>query len=392
MHVEDQVKNMKNKKIVVVLGMHRSGTSVVARSLQVMGANLGDRLIQPIKDQNDKGFWEDKDLNSLNDEMLNALNSGWHFLTPIQPADVEKLRKDGYLVRAVAMLREKTSDLPIFGFKDPRVAKLLPFWKEAFAESGLNVSYVLAIRHPLSVSKSLINRNNFDAGKNHLLWLDHVISSLFGTIGENRVLIDYDALMQTPESELAKAAKALGLKIDKVELESFKTEFLDNQLRHTVYQPNDLLLDEAIPPLVSDIYPELLSVARSRQQLDSNAFTQKIEKWNNEFSRQKPALILADKFTREINSLHQKEQVLMAQIVEKEQQIIEREQRIADRDIHIANIKAQLADIYLSNSWRLTAPIRAISTKIRQLREGKTFSSIDQPDSDKSSLTEDKNT
>lgn len=389
---------MKNKKkLVVVLGMHRSGTSVVARSLQVMGANLGDRLIQPIKDQNDKGFWEDSDLNSLNDEMLNALNSGWHFLTPIQPVDVEKLCKDGYLVRAVEMLREKTSDLPIFGFKDPRVAKLLLFWKEAFAESGLNVSYVLAIRHPLSVSKSLTNRNNFDTEKNHLLWLDHVISSLVGTIGENRILIDYDALMQTPDSELAKAAKALGLTIDKVELNSFKTEFLDNQLRHAVHQPNDLLFDEAIPPLVRDIYPELLRVTRSKQQLDSRAFIHKTQQWNSEFARMLPALILADKFTKRINALEQTLQAQIAQALQKEQtlnkQAENREFQIANMQAQITNMQTQIAEIYASSSWRLTAPIRAASAKFRQLRERKSVSSVDLPkNSDKSEPMENKKT
>lgn len=367
------------KKIITVLGMHRSGTSAVARSLQVMGANLGDRLIQPIKDQNDKGFWEDSDLNSLNDEMLNALNSGWHFLSPIQPIDVEKLRRNGYLVRAVEMLREKTSGLPIFGFKDPRVAKLLLFWKEAFAESGLNVSYVLAIRHPLSVSKSLTKRNGFDAEKNHLLWLDHVISSLVGTIGENRVLIDYDDLMQTPDSELAMAAKALGLTIDKAELESFKSEFLDNQLRHAVHQPNDLLFDETIPPLVRDIYPELLRVARSKQQLDSRAFTHKTQQWNSEFARMLPALSLADKLTKRINALDEKEQTLkalMIQAQQKEQTLIE---QMKNQEFQIANMKTQIAEIYASSSWRVTAPIRAASAKFRQLRERKSVSSVNLP-------------
>jgi hypothetical protein len=61
---------MKKTKMVVVLGMHRSGTSAITRGLLVMGVRLGDRLLPAVKGENDKGHWEDVDLNALNIEML----------------------------------------------------------------------------------------------------------------------------------------------------------------------------------------------------------------------------------------------------------------------------------------------------------------------------------
>ena len=125
-----------HKKLIVVLGMHRSGTSVIARGLQVMGVKLGNKFL-PSREDNITGFWEDVDLNALNVEMLKSLNNDWHFLTPIQPDDVETLRRNGYFGRAIKMLQKKTSNIQVFGFKDPRVAKLLLFWKEVFAQSGL---------------------------------------------------------------------------------------------------------------------------------------------------------------------------------------------------------------------------------------------------------------
>src|SRR5215207_145920 len=138
-------------KIIVVIGMHRSGTSVIARGLQVMGVELGNKLMPPFEENNSKGFWEDLDINALNNEMLHSLKSDWHFLTPIHPSDVDTLCKNGYLQRAIELLREKTAGVKVFGFKDPRVAKLLPFWKDVFVHAQLNVSYVLVVRHPLSV-------------------------------------------------------------------------------------------------------------------------------------------------------------------------------------------------------------------------------------------------
>jgi hypothetical protein len=75
------------------------------------------------------------------------------------------------------------------------VAKLLPFWKKVFMHGNLNVDYVLVIRHPLSVGNSLAKRDGLAAEKSYLLWLEHVIGSLAGTEGENRVLVDYDIFM-----------------------------------------------------------------------------------------------------------------------------------------------------------------------------------------------------
>src|SRR5688572_29093711 len=93
-----------NKRLIITLGMHRSGTSVVTRGLQVLGVSLGDNLMAPFEGNNDKGFWEDNDINKLNIEMLNTLGSDWHFLTPLQNADVNALIQNGYLSRTIEIL------------------------------------------------------------------------------------------------------------------------------------------------------------------------------------------------------------------------------------------------------------------------------------------------
>ena len=163
-----------SNKLIVVLGMHRSGTSVIARGLKVLGAHLGNNLDAAGID-NPKGYWEDLDINALNVEMLNFLKNDWHFLTPIQSEDVDTLHRNGYFLRAVEMLRKKMAQAPIFGFKDPRVAKLLPFWKKIFAHGQFKTYYILAIRHPLSVIKSLAARLKAEGlkgfGRRNLAWM-----------------------------------------------------------------------------------------------------------------------------------------------------------------------------------------------------------------------------
>src|ERR1700682_5117712 len=90
-----------SQRIVVVLGMHRSGTSAITRGLRLLGVELGNCLLPPDKDINDTGYWEDIDLNRLNIEMLHSLSTDWHHLAPLGHDFVERLREQGFLLRAV---------------------------------------------------------------------------------------------------------------------------------------------------------------------------------------------------------------------------------------------------------------------------------------------------
>jgi len=284
------------KRLIVVLGMHRSGTSAMTRALAVMGVELGNRFISTIDGVNSKGFWEDLDINAFDEELLGALKTTWYDLTPIDSVDVKVLREKGYLLRAIELIREKTKGLSTFGFKDPRVTKLLPFWKEVFSYGDFDVNYVIAVRHPLSVVRSLSKRDGFEADHSYLLWLGYTILSLTESVQRRRVLIDYDRLMRSPDNELSRIAQGLNLKILQTELESFKKEFLDPSLRHTNFDLNDLMLDGICPPIVREVYSALVDVASGRGDVDSQIIQRKLAIWTEEFARLRFALTLADKF------------------------------------------------------------------------------------------------
>ncbi|MHB8908670.1 MAG: glycosyltransferase [Syntrophales bacterium] len=364
----------RNKRLIVILGMHRSGTSAVARALQVLGVDLGDRLMPAKEDNNPKGFWEDVDINAFNIEILKALGSDWHYTASIRPEDVEVLRTRGYVLRGVELLRQKIGSSQVFGFKDPRTAKLLLFWKEIFDSCKLDVGYVVVVRHPLSVAKSLAKRDGFDAGKSHLLWLGHVITSLSNTTGDKCVLIDYDSLMHAPDDELHRLAECFDLVIDSAELKKYKEDFLDEELRHTVYAPSDLLLDGACPPIVREIYTVLLDVALEKIEIDDVVIQDKVAEWTNEYERIKPCLILVDRI------IEQRATVIQS-LVGRDEQIAGLNQAVHDKDVHINNLgkilterdgqivslnqavaerDGVISEILSSRSWRLTRPLRAV--------------------------------
>jgi len=340
-----------NSKLVVVLGMHRSGTSAITRGLQVMGVELGTSLFPPIEGNNNKGFWEDIDLNTLNNEILNAINSDWWHVSPIERNDVETLRNKGYFLRAVELLLEKTNELPVFGFKDPRVAKLLPFWKEVFSHCGFEVNYVLAIRHPLSVVKSLAKRDDMESAHSYLLWLGHVIESLIGSNGSKRVLVDYDRHMQSPEKELTRIAECVGLKIDSKKLDSYESGFLDHNLRHTAYNLIELQSDDTAPSIVGDIYTALLEVANSKSTLDDSKLLTQIGHWSTELERLKPTLKLVDRLLMKelesdnIASEHdEKASDLKQSLTERDEQVNDLKQSLTERDEQVNDLKQSLTE------------------------------------------------
>ncbi|TQL65497.1 hypothetical protein FB549_5220 [Delftia sp. HK171] len=346
------------QKLVIVLGMHRSGTSAITRGLKVIGVELGDRLEPPAAGINDKGYWEDMDLVALNVEMLDVCGRSWHSLDPIQEADVEVLLDRGYILRAIELLRSKILENRSFGFKDPRTAKMLPFWAHVFEAGSFDVRYVLAVRNPLSVAKSLGKRDGFDQSKSYLLWAEHILTSL-SNVGNWPVLVmDYDELMLKPDEQLGKLARWMGAEIDFKELESYREEFLDEQLRHSRFSASDVYSDMAAPGLVHDIHRHLDNIGKGLASVDDLRQSGVLENWLLEFNRMRPVLKMVDRLhgrlqgkEKEIshadNEAVERERIIAEkdkQILEKDQLLIHNDHRIIQKDHQIVDAGSQLLD------------------------------------------------
>lgn len=137
---------LKTGVLVVVLGMHRSGTSLITRALETMGAEFGDNLMPPVPGVNDKGFFEDLDIYAINVEILAAAGADWHSLPPIELQRLDNAKLDELRARAIAALRSKCAG-KTFAIKDPRIARLLPFWQPVFDRLGVRVLYVVTLRN-----------------------------------------------------------------------------------------------------------------------------------------------------------------------------------------------------------------------------------------------------
>jgi glycosyltransferase involved in cell wall biosynthesis len=351
--------DLNNKKLIVVLGMHRSGTSTITRALMTMGVELGDRLMPPVDGNNSKGFWEDIDINALNIEMLKFLNSDWHYLSSISSADVVVLKQNGFLDKATILLSKKIHDKSIFGFKDPRVTKLLPFWREVFEYCNFDIKYVLVIRNPLSVAKSLQKRDGFSIFKGYLLWLAHVIESLSVLTDGSSILVDYDLLIKSPDQEIIRIAKHLKLNVSQDELLTFKNEFVDQTLRHTFFSIDDLKNDSLCPPIVTKTYDSLLNFAKYEKSIFQESIQKFISNLKIEFNTTRSESLLIDELYGQLECLSIKENDHINQI-----QHLNRSLDIKDQQNKILNHEAELRDQAIN---KLIKEVEARDQRINEL-------------------------
>lgn len=184
---------------VVVLGMHRSGTSLVTRLLSMAGLSLcrtGD-LILGLR-ANPRGHWESRSMMNLNDRLLIESGGAW-FCPPLlrEPELGTLLERRGE--EAVRALDDAHPDRP-FVWKDPRTSVLLPFWAKALEG---RVAYLLVTRHPLEVSDSLQSRNGFAPALGLALWERYTRESLLGAAGRPLMSCTYDSVLAAPADWLA---------------------------------------------------------------------------------------------------------------------------------------------------------------------------------------------
>ncbi|MCA3225467.1 MAG: hypothetical protein ING52_08160 [Burkholderiales bacterium] len=279
--------------LVAVLGMHRSGTSAVARALNVFGVALGEQLHAAAQD-NEKGFWEDIDVVRLSDLALAHLGKSWTSLAPLTDEDFAALQAAGFVDEAAGLLAARLQAHPRYGFKDPRVARLGLLWRVAMARCGVRAAAVVVLRHPLSVARSLARRDGLSEERSLLLWLEYTLASLRHSAGLPRLVLDYDLLMVRPAAELARMGAALGLPLQGEEAARFAGEFLDEGLRHSRFEANELARHPAALPLTADVYRALLACAEDRDTLDSAALQDGLRGWCEELARLRPVLLAAD--------------------------------------------------------------------------------------------------
>jgi hypothetical protein len=199
-----------NRILVIVLGMHRSGTSSAAGALVRLGAAAPQHLMAPTAD-NERGYWESRVIVELNDAILAAAGGDWKDWRKFDLTKIDALQADALRARARQALAEEFGDVGFAVMKDPRMCRLMPFWGPVFAEAKWSVRALLPIRPPLEVSQSLHCRDGIGPAYGCLLWLRHVLDAEAETRGLARAFLDWPQFLGNGRNALARASEQLGV-------------------------------------------------------------------------------------------------------------------------------------------------------------------------------------
>jgi LPS sulfotransferase NodH len=265
---------MPSSRAIVVLGMHRSGTSVLTRGLQGLGISLGADFLGAQPD-NPTGYWENNGIVDLNERLLRVLGLNWESISLIEDAQWRRSEVQALSTEAASYLQSHFLQYPLWGFKDPRTIRLLPFWRAVFEQAGVDDQYVVAIRTPLGVATSLLRRQNIAPARSHLLSLVYLLPTLHEIAGKPFVVTDYDLFVADPRAQLARIAGALKIPMDETnpaEIEQFSRDFLDPGLRHSYFSRHDFDTIPEISPLIREAYLWLHQLATDQLAPDAPEF------------------------------------------------------------------------------------------------------------------------
>jgi hypothetical protein len=199
------------RRALVVLGMHRSGTSAVAGCLQRLGVDFGPRLMPPTP-ANPRGFYEHIDIVNLHDRLLLAAGSSWSDTAPKPPDWLARADADARFSNDLrAILTRDFGAASLWGLKDPRLCHLLPWWQPRWAELDTKPLFVFVLRNPPAVAASLAHRDGFSLAKGYLLWLQHVLAGERATRGCERVFVDFGEFLLDWREALAPVRALLGV-------------------------------------------------------------------------------------------------------------------------------------------------------------------------------------
>ena len=260
---------MSNKRIIVVLGMHRSGTSAIARGLKALSVELGDNLMPAVPNNNDRGFWEDMDVYKFNERLFARLGTAWDRLSVVSDSPLSGQTFSAERYEAATLIERKLSKIPVFGVKDPRMSVLLPFWKCIFEDLALDDQYIVALRNPLEVAESLRQRDRFDTTLGLLLWLKYTWAAVQNSADRKRVFVSYRKLVDDPTLQLSRIASTLDLPTPSASspaMLEYLSEFLTPELLHHRISDLELKRQDGMPAAIKDLYSLLDQWSETAEQ------------------------------------------------------------------------------------------------------------------------------
>ena len=240
----------REAQAVAITGMHRSGTSMVARILSECGVYIGEREhLVPATSANPEGHFEHVDFLRVNKAVLAKLLGSWK-APPHRLAWLVLGRRLAPLRDEASVLVRRMERSSPWAWKDPRTSLTLPFWLPLLPD----LRVIVCVRNPLAVARSLEARDGLSTRAALKLWEAHN-REVFRAAPPGRILVThYEAYFEDPEREIRRLANRLKLRASPRAIESAAATVRPDLWRQ---RPTD---DESLPPAIARRHSELLEL------------------------------------------------------------------------------------------------------------------------------------
>ena len=406
---------------LLILGMHRSGTSLITRLVNLLGSDLGSNLMPPSAD-NIKGYWENIDVVEAHEALLTSLDSPWTALTPL-PGDWQQRPMTGLVRQRLQGILADEFKPGLVAIKDPRLCRVLPLWQQVLETTSRRPKIIMAVRHPLDVARSLEKRDGMPIAVGLLLWLRHVLEAERDSRSLPRIVVDYDDIVADWRQVVDRITKTLAVEwpVSPELIFAEARDFVAQDLRHHHAASTATIMPAGeVGALAEMVYRALCAETISVAVLD--AALVRLDDWTSdplglvnalgitlhralESDRQLVATKLVEQdlraavglrdqsligrdeeYRQRIQSYHDDRMTLLNEIkrlenvessllqqaaireVEKARLADETANEIASRDQHILGLAAQVSGLLQSTSWRITAPLRWVRHNIRRVK------------------------
>lgn len=234
--------------------MHRSGSSALTHLLTSFGYYFGesDDGIGAGK-ENQKGFWERKDVRSVNDQILYGMKCEWDCISQFNFSALSPLEFNEYVNKASTVIQGLEKVQSNWVMKEPRVCLTYPIWKSALDEKPL-IIYIH--REPIEIANSLYHRNKLPINYGLDLWYRYSAFALNNINNHDVLFLSYSQLSLSPVETVSKIAQFLRLNSQEFVMPSNEqiTSIIDPKLKHQKSSQPNQGLSECHIKLNSYIY------------------------------------------------------------------------------------------------------------------------------------------
>lgn len=355
MHVE--------KKLTLVLGMHRSGTSAAARLLNLLGGDLGRNLLPP-KPDNPQGFWENARIVQAHDDFLWDINRVWNNPVARRHGMFDGKAADRLVDKLVEILRDDFSGDEIV-VKDPRLCRLLPAWRRVADQLGWPFQILLVSRDPRAVCASLQARDGMDRDAAGLLWARYSLEMEADSRGLPRAFVDYEGLLNDWRQEWNRVSVDLEFRPVTSEVAAAVDQFVNRGMQHhrgdAMAVPDSALWQRVLMPLYEAMAgtsgpgdsPAFDTLAERLNEIDE-PYRQVLFDWDAQLLDQRARLdaLTAEAYAnRRVRADFERTRDALAVEISEKQKLMQ-----------------ELEAVYASTSWRASAPLRWVRNMPRTLR------------------------